>query len=686
MSGLVQPFSGLTELVNPILHSIVSSANTTEPVLVTASQIANDGAGGVEMYEGRLVRMNGVAVTGSGSWGANTNYPLIDATDTTQLRIDNNTNLVGAPIPASSFDVVGVVGQFINASPYIGGYQVLPRFTSDILSTGPIFVAFPVESDISPTSLRITWQTLKNGTTRVRYGKMPSFELGVAGNDTLRISHSVRLNGLDPATVYYIQAYSVSAGDTSVASTLIASTASPAQTTGAINVYFNKSVNTDLARPQPALGNQDLVSRVLARITNARRSIDVALYSLSSTPGDNIATALVGAKNRGVKVRVICEYDNKNTNAFNSIIGNGVPLIDDRFDAVNFGAGLMHNKFFVIDGRNGAPESVWVWTGSWNPTDPGTNNDYQNAVEIQDAALAGAYTREFNEMWGSSTDIPNASSSRFGARKTDNTPHRFIIGGKSVECYFSPSDRMTSHIISTINAAQHSVGFALLTLTRTDIRSALIAQKTGGRKVRGILDNNTDSGSQYNNLLAGGVDVRLKSGTGFLFHHKYGIFDAEDPIWNSVTITGSHNWTSSAENSNNENTLIIQDAVVTNQYLQEFAARYYQFGGTDTIRVDVEEADPRLPSAFSLSQNYPNPFNASTKIQFQLPVSGRVTLKVFDILGREVTTLVNEQRNAGKHEVEFGPTNVASGVYVYRLEVSALTGVNVLLKKMLVLR
>ena len=110
----------------------------------------------------------------------------------------------------------------------------------------------------------------------------------------------------------------------------------------------------------------------------------------------------------------------------------------------------MHNKFVVIDARGGAPESVWVWTGSWNVTGSGTTDDYQNAIELQDAALGKAYTVEFNEMWGSATETPNAGASRFGQRKTNNTPHRFLIGGIPVQSYFSPSDQTTSHIVESL--------------------------------------------------------------------------------------------------------------------------------------------------------------------------------------------------------------------------------------------
>jgi len=688
VSGLVQPFNGLTEIVNPLLHAIASSGNIVDPMVVTASQIANDGVGGVEQYECRLVRLNNVTVTGSGNWAGNTNYPLLDVTGTTQIRISNATNLVGTPIPAGAFDLIAVVGQFISGPRFIGGYQLLPRFLADQISSGPIIESLPVETSILPTSLVINWRTVHNGTTRVRYGRTPAFELGTLGNDTLQTNHAVQLSGLSPATVYYIKAFSVSGSDTSFASTLIASTASPAQSTGTINAYFNKSVNTNLAWFQPALGNQNLVQRIVPRINNARRSIDVCLYSLSGTPGPgtDIANALVAAKNRGVKVRVICEDENRNTSPFNAIVANGIPLITDRFDPLNNGAGLMHNKYFVFDGRGGAAESVWVWTGSWNPTDPGTNNDFQNSIEFQDQALTNPYTMEFNEMWGSDTDVPNPSNSRFGARKVNNTPHRFVVGGKPVEVYFSPSDGADAKILGEINRAEHSVGFQLLTLTRTGIATALVNKKNAGKKVRGDLDDSTDSGSQYGYLRRNGVDVRLKpTGTSGLLHHKYGIIDAENPHWNAATMTGSHNWTSSAENSNNENIVIVRDGNITNQYLQEFASRYVQFGGTDTITVGVEETRTTIPGTFTLEQNYPNPFNPTTTIRFSVPSVGTghvLSLRVYNVLGQEVATLVNEQLKAGSYKVEFNASNLASGVYFYRLQAGSFTET----KKLMLLR
>ncbi len=86
----------------------------------------------------------------------------------------------------------------------------------------------------------------------------------------------------------------------------------------------------------------------------------------------------------------------------------------------------------------------------------------------------------------------------------------------------------------------------------------------------------------------------------------------------------------------------------------------------------VEEEQNDIPKQFSLSQNYPNPFNPTTIISYQLSVFSHVTLKVYDILGREVRTLVNERETAGQHVIQWDGTDqngrhVASGVYYYRL-------------------
>jgi hypothetical protein len=95
-----------------------------------------------------------------------------------------------------------------------------------------------------------------------------------------------------------------------------------------------------------------------------------------------------------------------------------------------------------------------------------------------------------------------------------------------------------------------------------------------------------------------------------------------------------------------------------------------------------------LPQEFLLHQNFPNPFNPSTKVRFDVPISGTVSLKVYDVLGREVATLMNERVTPGSYEVNFNATGFASGVYFYRIDATLMNGGNgfVQVKKMLLLR
>jgi hypothetical protein len=85
---------------------------------------------------------------------------------------------------------------------------------------------------------------------------------------------------------------------------------------------------------------------------------------------------------------------------------------------------------------------------------------------------------------------------------------------------------------------------------------------------------------------------------------------------------------------------------------------------------------------YSLSQNYPNPFNPVTNIKYTVPKNGPVTIKLFDITGKEITTLVNEVKPAGSYEIKFNAENLASGVYFYRMTANDFVSV----KKMSILK
>ncbi len=90
------------------------------------------------------------------------------------------------------------------------------------------------------------------------------------------------------------------------------------------------------------------------------------------------------------------------------------------------------------------------------------------------------------------------------------------------------------------------------------------------------------------------------------------------------------------------------------------------FGFKPAIQTDVE-GEENVPVVFDLLQNYPNPFNPVTTIGYSLPEKANVTIKVYDILGREVATLINDEINAGYHEIKFDASNLSSGIYIYHM-------------------
>jgi len=104
--------------------------------------------------------------------------------------------------------------------------------------------------------------------------------------------------------------------------------------------------------------------------------------------------------------------------------------------------------------------------------------------------------------------------------------------------------------------------------------------------------------------------------------------------------------------------------------------------GIPIVPVSVEQVGSGVPEVYDLSQNYPNPFNPSTTINFSLPAASNVVLKIYDVLGREVATLLDAQKGAGNYQVNFDASKLASGLYIYTINAGDFTST----KKMMLMK
>ena len=410
--------------------------------------------------------------------------------------------------------------------------------------------------------------------------------------------------------------------------------ASPSTSSGTIDVFFNHIVNTAFAQTQNAVNLANtLDDRLITYINACVSTLDIAIYSSSST---GIAAAINAAYNRGVQVRVV--YDGSTTSSMIGLLNPLIPTIASPNSSL---FGIMHNKFVIFDANNSDATKPFVWTGSTNWTTSQIDGpDLNSAIVIQDQALALGYKIEFEEMWGSTTITPNVVLSKFGPNKTDNTPHNYVIGGKIVNSYFSPSDGTTAKIINAINSANTDVDVATMLITRSDIREALIAKYNSGvSQVNIVVDSQNPSGNQLLNLQAGinSSQVIVFTLTGIM-HHKFMVIDNFNATSDPQVVLGSHNWSNSAEVRNDENTLIVHDANVTNQYYQAFAYIYQQAGGVlATNENAITNGDLVL---------YPNPTHGMFTIASSTTLEDS-SISVYDVFGHQLqeklsTDLVQE--------------------------------------------
>jgi phosphatidylserine/phosphatidylglycerophosphate/cardiolipin synthase-like enzyme len=675
VSGTLTNYDGLAEMTYATgnTYTILSRGHTLVPKVVTISDIVNQQWNGIENLESVLIQLNNVTINNTGIFGSGGAYTITDSTGTFTSGLYINkyvTSIIGSTIPTQPVSIIGVLSQHTYNAPFSTGYQLQPRFIQDIISPdlSPLIVNSVFAVEVDPNSLSICFHTLRKGNSQVKYGLTTNLEMDsvIVNEDTT--FHKVKISGLTAGTLYYFKVISDDSYGRSSGGIINATTGIIDTSTGKINIYFNYAVDTSVAIPgNAALGNVDFQQKLLNRINNARYSIDMAVYSFSGLP--SVADALVTARDRGVKVRVV--YDSRATqDNMQTLLNAGILVSRRNTDTTD----IMHNKFFVFDSRDSINSNDWVWTGSWNITT--TELTWKNnVIELNDHALALAYQQEFEVMWGSNSEIPNPVAAKFGNAKSNVTPHIFNIGGRSVRSYFSPSDGVTNQILNTIYTADSSIYFAVMTFTRSDIVTAIHNRfNSTAKDVKGIMDDITGTGNQFSNLKS---FVDMWANTGNTLHDKYAMVDASNPLSHPTVITGSHNWSSAAELYNDENTLIIDDINIANQYMQDFKHRYNDLGGVGTFIVPVITGikSEVLSQNFNykLYQNYPNPFNPITTIRFEVPRSQNIELKIFDILGREVKTLFNGVAPAGVMAVDFNANGLSSGIYIYRIKADGYT-------------
>ena len=277
-------------------------------------------------------------------------------------------------------------------------------------------------------------------------------------------------------------------------------------------------------------------------IAAARSSVDIAIYHLDLW---SVRNALISAHRRGVRVRVTTESNYLDEAEIQDLIAAGIPVIGDERDS------LMHNKFVVIDEHE-------VWTGSMNLTVRGAYRNDNNLIRVRSSRLTENYLVEFEEMF---------THGLFGDNVAAHTPHPTLtIDGTLLETYFSPDDGVADRIIALIQQAEESVYFAAFSFTSDEIAATLVERGDHGVEVSGIFEQDqvkSNQGGEFDRLSAAGIDVRL-DGNKDTMHHKFFIIDEQ------VVITGSYNFSRSAEERNDENTLVIHSADIAKQYLNEF--------------------------------------------------------------------------------------------------------------------
>ena len=312
-------------------------------------------------------------------------------------------------------------------------------------------------------------------------------------------------------------------------------------------VYFTDP-NT-INNPDNLVGS--IPEKLIELINSSKKSIHIAAFEFNLTP---VAEALIKAHQRGVDVKWVTDDENgidadteEGHGQFKMLMDAGIEVIDDGRGA------LMHNKFWIFDGQT-------VWTGSTNITQNGNFRNNNNVIVIQSTRLAAIYEREFQEMW----------DGKFGPRSPSTVNDQSItINGTPIQALFAAEDEVISKLIPLVQNAKTSIRFMAFSFTHDELGAAVLARAKAGVDVMGIFETRGSETefSELPKLYCAGVPVRQDGNPG-TFHHKVFIID------NNIVITGSLNFSENADDSNDENVLIITNPDIAKLYLQEFERRW----------------------------------------------------------------------------------------------------------------
>ncbi len=309
-------------------------------------------------------------------------------------------------------------------------------------------------------------------------------------------------------------------------------------------LYFTSPQYPD----EPETRVDTIMQGLIQVINSAQRSLDIAIYELDL---EDVGDAILAARDRGVEVRLVTDTDElEELETLIRLEEEGIPIVPDERSPI------MHNKFVVVDGQA-------VWTGSWNFTPNGTFRNNNNAIYIQSPELAQNYAAEFEEMF---------AQKAFGPKSPANTPNpRITLGDTLIETCFSPEDECAAQVVDLINQAQQSIRFMAFSFTHDAIGKAVRDRAKAGVTVQGVFETRGSETeySEFGRMKKQGLDV-WQDGNPYTLHHKVFIIDDQ------TVVLGSLNFSNNADESNDENILIIHNADIAGQYVAEFQRVYEQ--------------------------------------------------------------------------------------------------------------